>query len=225
MLQESRTLNFLYVSKNVTVENLAPPATADQLPPAAEIIPPRFLSPAWRRAIAFFDILILGVPATIISIPLNDVLARMGYWAGFIGPAAALVYFSILDSEIANGQTLGKRWLKVQVVDLNGKTISFRRSVLRSSIFVIPFCAGTNLQVFVRGPLAFLALIAFAVSVVDFANCYLVLFNRDTPQGLHDLAAGSNVTGTERRGAGARSSHLENALGNFCDVAELPRHR
>ena len=182
------------------MESTAPPLTTEYAPPDREIIPPRFVSPAWRRAIAYaVDKFILGTAAVILTFPFFKFVARLGSWSAIIGCAVDVTYFAILDSQIGNGQSPGKRLMNVQVVDVLGKTISFDRSLLRSTIFLLPVYVSMYWSSLPREPA--MALMVIAIATVACANYHLVLFNHDTRQGLHDLAAGSFVTGTDRRGA------------------------
>jgi hypothetical protein len=51
----------------------------------------------------------------------------------------AFPYFAILNSRIGNGQTPGKKWMHIQVTDVEGKTISFGKSSLRYVLFAVPY--------------------------------------------------------------------------------------
>jgi uncharacterized RDD family membrane protein YckC len=130
---------------------------------------------------------------------MSDKLAQLGAWGILVGFCLALTYFAVSDSEIGNGQTLGKRWLKVRVIDSQGKTISFAKSLLRSVIFLVPaFLFG------VRKPEAMPLIASLAISDIVLwvggSTLYLVIFNRQTRQGLHELASGTYVAHAEDSG-------------------------
>jgi hypothetical protein len=112
----------------------------------------------------------------------------------------ALPYFSILNSTIGNGQTLGKRWMHLQVVDVHGNTISFSKSVVRYAVFAVPYYLDEISLPITRTPWIVSALISMVVFGVGGATLYLVLFNRHTRQGIHDLAAGSYVADADKMG-------------------------
>lgn len=156
----------------------------------------------WRRIIAFLiDGIIIGVAANLIGLPLFGTLARLGPWGRLVGFCIALPYFAILESRIGGGRTLGKRWLRLQVVGASGNTISFPKSVLRYAIFATPFFLnGLPLPV-TRTPWIVSALITVIIFGLGGATFYLVCFNRRTRQGVHDLAAGAYVAEAEKSGA------------------------
>jgi len=110
-----------------------------------------------------------------------------------VGFCIALPYFAILNSSIGNGQTLGKRWMRLQVVDAGEDTISIWKSPIRSTVFAIPYYLNGIPLPITRTPVVVTTIIGLTVVLVGGATLYLVLFNRHTRRGLHDLAAGSCV--------------------------------
>lgn len=154
----------------------------------------------WRRLGAFvIDLVLLGIAGMILGALLFDTFARMGAYARLIGFAIALAYFGICNSRIGGGQTLGKRWLGVRVVDAHDQLLSLPRSLLRYAVLGIPFFAN-NLPVsptlVMSTPLGYL--LALVVFGSMFATTYLYIFNRRTRQSLHDLVVGSYVERFDR---------------------------
>ncbi|WP_158823042.1 RDD family protein [Granulicella sp. S156] len=148
----------------------------------------------WHRLIAFFiDAIILFVTGTAIALPLSSTFSRLGLWGRLIGFCIALFYLATLNSELGGGQTGGKQLMRLRVVDSQGRTISFGKSLVRYSILAIPVFLNRLPVPISRAP----GIITFFLSVVIFgiggATLYLVLFNGNTRQGLHDLAVGSYV--------------------------------
>ena len=149
----------------------------------------------WRRIIAFvLDGFVLGLVGLLPGLIFFNALTHVGGWGRLIGFAIALAYFGILNSTIGKGQTLGKRLMKVEVVDREGNHLSIGRSLLRYSIFGLPyFLNGAIMPGSVAlSPVGYL--IGFIVFVGGGSILYLYLFNRGTRQSLHDLAVGSFVT-------------------------------
>lgn len=157
--------------------------------------PERKIAGFWRRLGAFvIDLVLLGIAGMILGALLFDTLARMGAYARLIGFAIALAYFGICNSRIGGGQTLGKRWLGVRVVDAHDHLLSLPRSLLRYAVLGIPFFAN-NLPV--SPTLVMSTLLGYLLALVVFggmfATTYLYIFNRRTRQSLHDLVVGSYV--------------------------------
>jgi uncharacterized RDD family membrane protein YckC len=174
----------------------APPATPVESPspvrPQSVTIPSGF----WRRVAAFLvDVLVLAIPGGIIGWAFYDQLVRIGQAGRLIGFAIALCYFALLNSSIGNGQTLGKRLLKIRVVDLQGDTIPLHRSALRYLLLGVPyFCNGLQLN---QNNLWLGIPLAAIVFGLGGSILYFFLFNRNNRRTVHDFAAGTVVVRAE----------------------------
>jgi len=170
------------------------PSTA---PPAAN----RIISGFWRRMLSFLlDCLILFVPAILSGFLLFDFYAELGGWGRLLGFCIALMYFGLFNSSLGHGQTLGKRLLKIEVVNVSGDYISPGRSLLRFSVLAAPWFLNRppiHLSE-VMGPLGYT--MALLMSGLGGAILYMYIFNRRTRQSLHDLAAGTWVVRTWPKG-------------------------
>jgi uncharacterized RDD family membrane protein YckC len=109
----------------------------------------------------------------------------------------ALVYFGILNSHLGNGQTIGKRLMRIRVVHTSNVTLSFPRTLLRYSVMAAPFFANGLSLPMSRTPIWVTVLIKLVVFGAGGAVIYLFLFNRPSRRSLHDFAAGSMVLRTE----------------------------
>ncbi|MGE5270372.1 MAG: RDD family protein [Thiohalocapsa sp.] len=169
---------------------------------AAELAP---LAGFWRRLSALvLDLLILGVPLLLLGLVLFDWAASLGQAGRLLGFVLALAYFGLLNSEIADGQTLGKRLMDIRTVDGAGNPLSLGRSVVRFLVVAVPYFLNGIALATSHGAWRTISLVVDSVlSVVALgglsATFYLYVFNRRTRQGLHDLAVGSYVV----RGAAA----------------------
>jgi len=152
------------------------------------------IGPLWRRFLAFLvDGLVLYCVGRGFGTVLFDPLSRIGLWGRLVGFCIAVLYFASFDSYLGKGQTLGKRLLNLRVADAQGNAISLGRSAIRYSVFAAPqFLNGLR---FPETQTLWIvsALISFAVITVGGSSFYLLVFNRQTRQGLHDLAVGSYV--------------------------------
>jgi uncharacterized RDD family membrane protein YckC len=148
----------------------------------------------WRRVAAFVvDAFILGFIGYALGLVFFDTFVRLGPWGRCVGFAVALTYFVPQESGRGGGQSLGKRLLRIRVVDAQGRPLNPARSVTRFAVFGVPYFLNgavlpMDLATFVGGfPLAVLALGGMS------ALAYLLVFNRRTCQSLHDLAVGAFV--------------------------------
>jgi len=154
----------------------------------------KWISGFWRRIGALLiDTLILGVAGLVLGLFLERFFVQMGGWGRLVGFSIALIYFGVMNSSVAGGQTIGKKALKIRVVDYHAATISLWRSVLRYSILAIPF--SLNGAQFSNE--AMLSFLMYPLSLIIFGGLfsilYLYIFNRVTRQSLHDLVVGSYV--------------------------------
>lgn len=161
----------------------------------------RIISGFWRRLIAFIlDSLCLGLVGFILGLFLFDTLSHLGWWGRLFGFCIWLIYFGVLNSAIGNGQTIGNRIMKIEVIDRCGNHLSLGRSLLRSAVLGTPFFLN-NVMIPTSGimlPISYL--MGFIVFGAGGAIIYLYIFNRRTRQSLHDLLVGSFVTKTVPKG-------------------------
>ena len=157
--------------------------------------PKSIISGFWRRLFAFFiDVIILGIIGIGIGTLFYDILAELGGWGRLLGFSIALLYFGLLNSSIGSGQTIGKRVLKIKVVDIDKKTISAPKSILRFMILGIPYFLNGAL---IPPEILINTFVSLVLGLVVFFGCgaiiYLFIFNRETRQSLHDLITGTYV--------------------------------
>lgn len=180
---------------------LTPPLSGDVLSIIGTLPPDRDVGSLWRRIVAFVvDGILVGIAGSVVALPFFETFSHLGPWGRLVGFFMALPYFVILNSTIGNGQTLGKRWMHLQVVDVHGNTIPFSKSLLRYAVFAVPYYLNKISLPVTRTPWIVSSLIAVLIFAVGGATLYLVLFNRHTRQGIHDLAAGSYVADADKIG-------------------------
>jgi len=159
-----------------------------------EEVQQRWIANFWRRIGALFvDTLILGLVGFLLGLALESTFVQIGGWGRLIGFSIALAYFGLMNSKLFNGQTIGKRLLKLRVVDSNNQTIPLIKSVLRYIVLAAPF--SLNGAQFSNE--ALLSYLLYPLSMIVFGGLfsiiYLYIFNRVTRQSIHDLAVGSLV--------------------------------
>ncbi len=147
------------------------------------------LSGFWRRVLAFFiDSILLGILGAVLGYFFFDQFAKLGQSGRLIGCVIAILYFGLLNSSIGQGQTVGKRLMKIKVVnEADGNLISLPKSAWRYLVLCLPLLCNGLVLPFDNHLLMFLlTLIVFGMGGMLF---YLYIFNRRTRQSIHDLAA------------------------------------
>ncbi|MFQ5508552.1 MAG: RDD family protein [Leptospirillia bacterium] len=155
---------------------------------------PKWISGFWSRVGALFiDAIILGLVGFCLGLLLEDVFVALGGWGRLVGFCIALAYFGMMNSRISNGQTVGKKVLKLRVVNGRNEPVSLARSMTRFSVIGIPFFLN-GAQVPTESMPVFGATVLAMVMFGGLASAvYLCAFNRVTRQTLHDLAVGTYV--------------------------------
>ncbi|MCK4233542.1 RDD family protein [candidate division WOR-3 bacterium] len=162
--------------------------TIPKLSTEADIKPSSPICNFWMRLLAMcIDSILLSIAGSILGLLLRNLLIRMCGWELLIGFTIVLVYFGILNSRLGNGQSLGKKLTQIRVVGRNGECISFRKSLLRTTVFTLPFFLnGAMIPQFILmspiGIIVYLVLFGGIAGII-----YFYTFNRGTRQSLHDL--------------------------------------
>lgn len=180
---------------------MSTPPPVDPPPPSTPspvavmpVHPSRYIAGFWRRVGAFaIDSVALGAVGAALGFAFFDTFAAMGQQGRWIGFVVAGAYFSVLNSRVGRGQTLGKRLLEIEVIDARGSHLSLARSVGRYlplgfalilSNALVPASA-------VFGPIG--VVIGALTTVIVILTIYLIVFNSRSRRTLHDFLAGTYV--------------------------------
>ncbi|MBE1159918.1 RDD family protein [Dyella acidiphila] len=151
----------------------------------------------WRRSLAFVvDTLVLGAVGAFIGWVLYNWLISVGPSALLIGFAVSLVYFGVMDSHLGQGRTLGKRLLRVCVVDGGGHFLSVSRAMLRFTVLGVPYFLARWVMP-PHTPGWVLALHSLGTVGIGLSLAYLYIFNYRTRQSLHDVITRAYVISTD----------------------------
>jgi TonB family protein len=153
-----------------------------------------------RLLAALIDCVILGIIGHFVAWPFFDTLVALGPGAKLVGFFIALLYFAVPESSIGHGASLGKRFLLLQVVHADGSTLTVEESLIRYTIFAAPFFLCGLALPLPRFPLPLFYLLLALISSVGGLTQYLIVFNRSTRQGLHDLSVKCFVAEADRTG-------------------------
>ena len=141
----------------------------------------------WRRFVAFIiDVMIVGTVAVILSFLFRDVLLSLGENLWYIGFIILGLYFTILNSRIGKGQTIGKKILKIRIVYKRGDFLTISQSFIRY-LFLCPiiFYNGIVLSFDSLG-IESLMMIYSMISIFIFLGIVgFVVFTKEK-RGLHD---------------------------------------
>jgi uncharacterized RDD family membrane protein YckC len=122
-------------------------------------------------SVVALPLVILGVVVAVVGKG-NDTVVAIGIGVVVLAALALVVYQIVLLS--TRGQTLGKRWMKVKIVALDGTNPGFVKAVL--------------LRAFVNGLIGGVPYLGMIYSLVDI----LMIFREDR-RCIHDLIAGTRV--------------------------------
>jgi len=152
----------------------------------------------WNRVGAYLlDIIVLGAFGYILGLFLGDSFVQMGGQSLLVGFIISLIYFGLGNSKLFNGQTLGKRVVKLQVVDTNMDTLTISKSVLRALIYTVPyFFLNYKLAGWSEFSIPYLAKGILFLTFLILLPIHLIL-NTPTRQAIHDLIMGTYVISLE----------------------------
>ena len=141
----------------------------------------------WRRLLAFVvDSTMLGIVGQALGWSLSSVWFEVGPYGRIVGQVIGILYFGVMGSRIAGGSTLGKRLLGLAVRGPDGRPIGIVRSLVRTSVWVIPWTLNGWAMPIMSNPV-----VSWVTAVLVFgvggAMVVTMLFNRRTRQGLHDI--------------------------------------
>jgi uncharacterized RDD family membrane protein YckC len=152
------------------------------------------ISKFWTRIGAFIiDFLIIGILGFIIGIIFEDFFVSLGNHGLLFGLIITIIYFSIANSKITNGQTIGKKIVKIKTINASGNALSLKTSLLRSLILFTPYFL---INYPIPGLGQFSALDIYKSSILTstlIGIAILYIANKSTRQSLHDMLMGTYV--------------------------------
>lgn len=152
----------------------------------------------WIRLLSdVLDCMILGAVGYLLSVPLKELFHWIGESAFLIGVVISFLYFGIMQSSVAGGQTLANMLLRIQVLRLDGAYLSKSRAFLR---FLVPAFLLFNQSILLALTSLFPALDNFPFQsfysllvAILFIGISLLVALHPLKQGVHDLMVGSIV--------------------------------
>jgi len=152
----------------------------------------------WLRLLTdIIDAIILGLFGFLLAVPLKSVFFKLGENGLFVGLLITFLYTGILQSNIGQGQSLAKKMLRIQVVNMDGTYLSLPKSFLRYSVIALIFyntwiwMALTSLFPFLNSIVLQAVFTYFVVFL--FLGVTILLVFHPLKRGVHDLLANSMV--------------------------------
>ena len=128
-------------------------------------------------------------------IELNYEVYKYRTYSSMFSATALILYFGVLPL-VMNGQTLGKKIMKLRVVSNNEKKLNFWKYLIRIVILNNIWLSLINIgAVYVVSGVKFYYVtyvISMISSLIYMLNLIMVMFRKDN-RGLHDMVAGTKV--------------------------------
>jgi hypothetical protein len=128
-------------------------------------------------------------------IELNYEVYKYRTYSSMFSATALILYFGVLPL-VMNGQTLGKKIMKLRVVSNNEKKLNFWKYLIRIVILNNIWLSLMNIgAVYVVNGVKFYYVtyvISMLSSLIYMLNLIMVMFRKDN-RGLHDMVAGTKV--------------------------------
>ena len=148
----------------------------------------------WRRIFAFIiDGSLFSIIGLILVINFFDFFIRNSIISFLFSYVIIIIYFGIFESILFKGQTLGKRLLKIKLVNRENEYLSLKKSVLRSTLFFLPSILGYSCYVFKIHQTYVTNTFSYLAFYLSLLIVYFYLFNTKTRQTLHDIVFSSYV--------------------------------
>ena len=151
----------------------------------------------FRRIVAFTaDGIIIYALYKAITILLFNAEVYYQYGNDLLLIFISIAYFSIFESRLAKGKTLGKLLMSVHLADANGAQISFIPSLLRAGFFFLAMgslYASVDLRYYLLQistiPDSYIAIASFSIFFLFYVGNIFFMAIHSQKRGLHDLIA------------------------------------
>lgn len=146
----------------------------------------------FKRLLALIvDTIIISLIGFATSFLFEDFYVSLGNLGPLVGLIFVVLYFSIFQSEIGKGQSIGKRAIEAKVTDIYGNLLTFKQAFLRATILFIPFYLDS---VFLISEVGFY--FSLLLNLAGLAIIYFMLINISR-RGLHDILMKTTVVNAD----------------------------
>ncbi len=145
-----------------------------------------------KRALAFgIDVLFLGLVGFLLVSADEDLFLNIGTHGWWIGLVISTIYFGVADSRTFEGQSIGKRVLKIKVQKIDGNPLSVEEAILRcltlSTIFYGSQIVNTVVDLMFGYSSPVVMIVAGSVIEAMAIGTFLVMLFHGQRLGYHDL--------------------------------------
>lgn len=166
------------------------------LPPATSLkenLPRTAIAGFWRRVFAWFiDSFLIAILTGLIVFPFSEIIFTLGPWANVISAIFVICYWGVFNSEIVSGQTIGKKFADIVVVNQHNQYLTLKQSFLRASALGFFILISGTIPVLIHN-IFVQSLLGALTSAGALITTYGLIFNLTTRQGAHDLLVQSYV--------------------------------
>lgn len=146
---------------------------------------------AKRITALLIDFIVLAILGYIIALIGKDLFVELGTHGVLVGWLISTTYFTIFNSNLGNGQSIGKRAMDLEVVNNKGDKLTLIDGLVRSLLFTTPFFLFDYFQSLFGSPIV--SSILGALNIAYYVGLlYFFLVNSDR-RTVHDLIARTNV--------------------------------
>lgn len=152
----------------------------------------------WRRLLAtVIDWMIIGLVGIIIGFVFHSLLAQLGSYGFLVGILISSLYFGMMNNKKYGGQTFGKKICKLKVVDSNQELLTFKQSISRFLILIAPLILYWVGKFDLSLPYEIIVVLYIMMIILCIMTPLLIIANRPSRQGLHDLCIRTFVMNTD----------------------------
>ena len=179
------------------------------------------LASFWRRIFAFLiDFIIIWTVSMAISFIFRDTFILMGENLWYFGFLIFGLYCTIENGSIGKGRTLGKKILKIQVMECSGKFLKIHQAFLRYFVLSLAiFYSGMSASAYsISGNFAAVTLFNILAVFVLLGTLGILAFNKNR-RGLHDYITNSIVVATPTSSkSGSEEEVIVPQVNTFCQA-------
>lgn len=152
----------------------------------------------WKRLLAFvIDLIIINLFLNLASYVIKDFFYSLAQYGRVFGCFLAFCYFTIFDSSLLGGHTLGKQIIKLKTLSKDLQPLTLAQSTLRT-LFKLPFFYLPEIFTLIFSENLSFKMIPISLAIMGLSFSYLastimIITLHPQKRSIHDIVAGSYV--------------------------------